>query len=96
VLTAATDVGANSILRQPTDGGTVLTDAIANGFTSGFLTFLPGVRGLRPQSIWSAHDLTKAHAARSSCVWYKHANVWRSRLSADELGSYRLGIKVRW
>ena len=65
VLTAATDVGANSILRQPTDGGAVLNDAIANGFASGFLTFLPGVRGLRPQSIWSALDLTKAHAARS-------------------------------
>jgi RHS repeat-associated protein len=65
-LTAATDIGTNKLLGQPTDGGSVLTDSIVNGFGSGILTFLPGVPGALPQSIRSALTVfSKAHAARS-------------------------------
>jgi RHS repeat-associated protein len=65
-LTAATDIGANNLLGQPTNGGSVLTDSLTNAFGSGILTFLPGVRGALPQSIRSALAVfSKAHAARS-------------------------------
>jgi RHS repeat-associated protein len=66
VLTAATDVGANNLLRQPTDNGAVLTDAIGNALSAGFLTILPGVPGALPKSVGSALDIvSKAHAGRA-------------------------------
>lgn len=66
LLTAGTDIGANNLLRQPTDQGAVLTDAAVSGLGSGFLTLLPGVPGALPQSLRSALSLfSKAHAARA-------------------------------
>jgi len=65
-LTAATEIGANNLLRQPTDAGSVLSDSIVSGLGSGILTYLPGVRGALPKTISSALSVfSKAHAARS-------------------------------
>jgi RHS repeat-associated protein len=66
LLTAATDVGVNNLLRQPTDNGAVLTDSVASALGSGFLTILPGVPGALPKTLNSALAIfSKAHAGRN-------------------------------
>jgi RHS repeat-associated protein len=66
ILTGGTEVGGNALLRQPTNGGLVLSDSLVNALGSGVLELLPGVRGALPKSLQSALSVfSKAHAARS-------------------------------
>jgi hypothetical protein len=67
VLSAGSELGSNYILGQPTDRGAVATDAVVSGVSAGFLTMLPGTRGVLPKSLWSAINfISKAHASRSA------------------------------